>query len=97
MIECRSATTTTVNESEKKFHLRGITSKLLPLSRSIQNNLEMIMILLILAAVFANKVQESVFMPANGQLFWKTGWREKKVKKTPPLISFSALTHTNAT
>jgi retron-type reverse transcriptase len=77
MIECRSATTTTVNESEKKFHLRGITSKTFT-PRSIQNNLEMIMILLILAAVFANKVQESVFMPANGQLLWTTGRREKK-------------------
>jgi hypothetical protein len=74
MIECRSATTTTVNESEKKFHLRGITSNFYPSpARSIQNNLEMIMILLILAAVFANKVQESVFMPANGQLLWTTG------------------------
>lgn len=95
MIECRSATTTTVNESEKNsnFPRNNINNKKLsyPCSLSVQNNLEMIMILLILAAVFANKVQESVFMPANGQLLWTKApeWEEKSLKT--PLYSFRSV------
>lgn len=62
------------NCERKKFQPRKkLTSLTFSPARFVYNNLEMIMILLILAAVFANKVQESVFMPANGQLLWTTG------------------------